>query len=357
MNSEKIKVEAIKFEVVNGKETGKSVSFSLDPKEMAKECKTMAALHKKIAERVLKMGVFKRSELSGLKYDMNEFLAEWKKMLPVVDAEALAELTKSNNNTASRVTPGKITRLAPNEVFVFGSNALGHHAGGAAKVALEKFGAVWGQGHGLQGKAYAIDSMSGDDAMMRDVAAFVAFAKQHPEKIFLVTPIGCGIAGKRPSEVAPMFKDCAEMENVCLPASFWKVIGKPQSLLNSYDLQRFVDAQDSAYAQALCELKAGRKTSHWIWYIFPQQKGLGHSANSKFYGLDGEGEAQAYIAHPLLGERLRECCRALLQHKGKDIADIMGSRIDVLKLQTSMSLFNRVSPNDVFAEVLNEFFQ
>ncbi len=198
--------------------------------------------------------------------------------------------------------------------------------------------------------------MSGNEALMRDVAKFVAYAKQHTEKTFLVTPIGCGIAGKTPSEVAPMFKDCAELENVCLPASFWNVIGWPQSLLQSYDLQRFVDAQDSDYAKALGELKAGRKSSHWIWYIFPQQKGLGRSENSKFYGLDGEGEAQAYIAHPLLGERLRECCRALLQHKGKDIADIMGSHIDVLKLQSCMNLFNRVSPNDVFAEVLTEFF-
>lgn len=134
------------------------------------------------------------------------------------------------------------------------------------------------------------------------------------------------------------------------------IIGRPQSLQENYDLQRFVNAQDFDYAQALSELKAGRKTSHWIWYVFPQQKGLGHSYNSKFYGLDGEGEARAYIAHPLLGERLRECCRALLQHKDKDIYDIMGSRIDVRKLHTSMNLFNHVAPNDVFAEVLKEFF-
>ena len=100
----------------------------------------------------------------------------------------------------------------------------------------------------------------------------------------------------------------------------------------------------------------GRKQSHWIWYIFPQQKGLGHSYNSKFYGLDSEGEARAYVEHEILGDRLRECCKALLLHKDKDIKYIMGSGIDVLKLKTSMRLFNKVSPNDEFEEVLDVFF-
>lgn len=123
-----------------------------------------------------------------------------------------------------------------------------------------------------------------------------------------------------------------------------------------YDLLRFLDAQEVAYTQALSELKGGRKQSHWIWYIFPQQKGLGHSYNSKYYGLDGEGEARAYVEHEILGDRLRECCKALLLHKDKDIKYIMGSGIDVLKLKTSMHLFNKVSPNDVFGEVLDAFF-
>ena len=123
-----------------------------------------------------------------------------------------------------------------------------------------------------------------------------------------------------------------------------------------YDLLRFLDAQEFAYTQALSELKEGRKQSHWIWYIFPQQKGLGHSYNSKFYGLDSEGEARAYVEHEILGDRLRECCKALLLHKDKDIKYIMGSGIDVLKLKTSMCLFNKVSPNDVFEEVLDAFF-
>ena len=134
------------------------------------------------------------------------------------------------------------------------------------------------------------------------------------------------------------------------------IIRYPNAQLPHYDLLRFLDAQEVAYTQALSELKGGRKQSHWIWYIFPQQKGLGHSYNSKYYGLDGEGEARAYVEHEILGDRLRECCKALLLHKDKDIKYIMGSGIDVLKLKTSMRLFNKVSPNDVFEEVLNAFF-
>lgn len=353
--NKKIKIQAIKFEMVNGKKTGKSFSFEMDPKEMAKY-KTEATVRKKIEEYVAKSGVLKRTELGELKYSMKDFLAAWKKMIPVVEAEKLAVLEKSSNNPKSRVTPELITRLAPGEIFVFGSNALGHHAGGAAKIAFEKFGAVWGQGHGLQGMSYAIDSMSGENALKKDVADFIAFAEHHPDKTFFVTPIGCGISGMHPSEVAPMFKNCNALTNVCLPTTFWDIIGWPEIQQSAYNLQRFVDAQDIAYAQAFSELRNGCKSSHWIWYIFPQQKGLGHSYNSQFYGLDGEAEARAYLEHPILGERLRECSRALLLHKGKDIEKIMGSSIDVVKLNTSMNLFNRVSPCDVFAEVIAEFF-
>ena len=134
------------------------------------------------------------------------------------------------------------------------------------------------------------------------------------------------------------------------------IIGCLKAQLPHYDLLRFLDAQEIVYTQALSELNEGRKQSHWIWYIFPQQKGLGHSYNSKYYGLDGEDEAKAYVEHEILGDRLRECCKALLLHKDKDIKYIMGSGIDVLKLKTSMRLFNKVSPNDVFEEVLDVFF-
>lgn len=129
--------------------------------------------------------------------------------------------------------------------------------------------------------------------------------------------------------------------------------------MNTYNLQRFLDAQDryDSYQSALKELRQGRKRSHWIWFIFPQQKGLGHSYNSEYYGLDGTGEAAAYLAHPVLGTRLRECCAALLQHaQQKTVGEIMGSSIDVLKLRTSMRLFNSIAPHDVFAQILQEMF-
>jgi uncharacterized protein (DUF1810 family) len=126
-----------------------------------------------------------------------------------------------------------------------------------------------------------------------------------------------------------------------------------------FDLERFVTAQDTydSYNTALQEIKSGTKRSHWIWYIFPQKKGLGRSYNSDFFGLDGEEEAKAYIEHPVLGLRLREITKALLVHKGhRTIHQLKGSRIDVRKLKTSMMLFDKVSPNDVFARVIEEFF-
>jgi len=112
----------------------------------------------------------------------------------------------------------RITQLAPGEVFVFGSNSAGLHAAGAAALAHERFGAVWGQGHGLHGQSYAIDSMSGLAALGNEVARFVDFAATHPELRFLVTEIGCGIAGYTPIEVAPFFAGAGE--NVVLPERF-----------------------------------------------------------------------------------------------------------------------------------------
>lgn len=125
----------------------------------------------------------------------------------------------------------------------------------------------------------------------------------------------------------------------------------------NYNLQRFLDAQEDMYPVALKEIRNGGKRSHWIWYIFPQEKGLGYSYNSQFYGLDGEEEARAYLAHPVLGARLREITRALLAHRGhRMVRQLMGSEVDVLKLHSSMQLFDKVSPNDVFAEVLKAYF-
>lgn len=123
-----------------------------------------------------------------------------------------------------RITPERIISLLPGQIFVFGSNCFGHHAGGAARFALDHFSAVWGQGEGLQGQSYAIPTMEGIENIGPAVDRFIAFAKEHQEMSFLVTPIGCGIAGYRADEIAPFFKQAVEMGNVYLPSGFLKVL-------------------------------------------------------------------------------------------------------------------------------------
>ena len=124
----------------------------------------------------------------------------------------------------TNITPSQVNVLADGEIFVFGSNFQGAHMGGAARVAKEKYGAVWGIGEGLQGKSYAIPTMEGLDNLAPAVQRFTSFARQHKELKFFVTAIGCGIAGYQPEEIAPMFLDAAYLPNVYLPLSFWKVI-------------------------------------------------------------------------------------------------------------------------------------
>lgn len=120
-----------------------------------------------------------------------------------------------------RYTPGWITHLNENEVFVFGSNLGGMHGGGAARTAYENFGAVWGEGVGHFGKTYAIPTMQGGVETIKPyVDQFIAYAAEHPELTFYVTRIGCGIAGFRDDEIAPLFNDCRNMNNVVLPKSF-----------------------------------------------------------------------------------------------------------------------------------------
>ena len=126
-----------------------------------------------------------------------------------------------------RISPRWIDSLEENEIFVFGSNQQGMHGGGAARVAHEKFGAVWGEGIGLQGQSYAIPTMHGGvDAIAPYVNDFIAFAKEHPELKFLVTEIGCGIAGFRISEMAPLFKEALDITNIYLPQRFVEELEK-----------------------------------------------------------------------------------------------------------------------------------
>ena len=113
---------------------------------------------------------------------------------------------------------GFIKELDDGEIFVFGSNGFGAHNGGAAATAVAKFGAIYGQAEGLQGQSYAINTMDGSEVLAEQVARFIEFAKEHPKKKFLVTEIGCGIAGYTPEEIAPLFKGVPE--NVALPESF-----------------------------------------------------------------------------------------------------------------------------------------
>ena len=120
-----------------------------------------------------------------------------------------------------RVASDKISTLAPGEIFVFGSNMEGMHGGGAARYANKNFGAEWGVGEGLTGRTYALPTMEGKASMKQAVAHFTSCAKEHPELTFLVTARGCGIAGYTPEEVAPLFKDAAQLENVYLPQLFW----------------------------------------------------------------------------------------------------------------------------------------
>lgn len=125
----------------------------------------------------------------------------------------------------NRVTPDFISDLEDNEIFVFGSNLEGHHGGGAALTAYEKFGAIWGQGVGLQGQSYGIPTMHGGiEAIQPYVDEFIDFAKEHPDLIFLVTRVGCGIAGFHETEIAPLFEPAVTVENIWLPRSFWNVL-------------------------------------------------------------------------------------------------------------------------------------
>lgn len=121
-------------------------------------------------------------------------------------------------------------------------------------------------------------------------------------------------------------------------------------------LKRFTDRQTNIYETVVEELRKGKKEEHWMWYIFPQLRGLGHSSKSYIYGIDGADEAKAYLEHPVLSERLRECCEILLTHKDKTAEEIF-DEIDAMKLRSSMTLFAFISDDDsVFHKVLKQFY-
>ncbi len=122
------------------------------------------------------------------------------------------------------------------------------------------------------------------------------------------------------------------------------------------DLSRFVDAQAGTYSQALAELRAGRKTGHWMWFVLPQVAGLGRSPTAQHYAISGLDEARAYLAHPVLGPRLVECAQALLDLPGDDAAAVLGP-VDAMKLHSSMTLFAHADPGQpVFRAVLERYF-
>lgn len=123
-----------------------------------------------------------------------------------------------------------------------------------------------------------------------------------------------------------------------------------------YHLERFVAAQDRVFDQVCSELKQGKKRSHWMWFVFPQMRGLGHSDMAQRYAIGSREEAQAYLDHPVLGPRLRQCASHLMQVEGRSIGEILGYPDD-LKLRSSMTLFARVAKdNQIFVDVLEKYF-
>jgi uncharacterized protein (DUF1810 family) len=124
-----------------------------------------------------------------------------------------------------------------------------------------------------------------------------------------------------------------------------------------FDLDRFAQAQEEDYAQTLAEIEGGRKYSHWMWYVFPQFDGLGHSSMSRRYSIKSAAEAKAYLAHPTLGPRLVECCEAALNVEGRSAYEIFGSPDD-MKLRSCATLFELVAPaGSVFHRLLDKYFQ
>ena len=195
-------------------------------KEMGMTPSAVSQKYKKLKEDII-MPYFREN------FDMDMDMPEVIDVRELIQAEAMsccieekesgkmyASITK-RKDMEKRTTPEFITSLEPNEIFVFGSNLKGMHGGGAAYIAYRKFGAIMGQGVGLQGQSYAIPTMQGGVETIRPyVDEFIAFAKEHPELTFLVTRIGCGIAGFNDNDISPLFKKAHDVENIVLPPNW-----------------------------------------------------------------------------------------------------------------------------------------
>lgn len=120
-------------------------------------------------------------------------------------------------------------------------------------------------------------------------------------------------------------------------------------------MDRFIEAQERHYQLALTEVQAGNKQSHWVWYIFPQMRGLGRSYFAQMYGILDREEAEAYLSHEILGKRLREITEALLAHEDRTAEEIFGD-LDAMKVKSCMTLFDIISPDDIFSEILKRFY-
>jgi uncharacterized protein (DUF1810 family) len=127
-------------------------------------------------------------------------------------------------------------------------------------------------------------------------------------------------------------------------------------MADPFNLSRFIEAQDEIYSRALGELRVGEKRSHWMWFIFPQVAGLGHSAMAQRYAIQSRPETEAYLAHAVLGARLLECTQAVLDVPGKSASAIFGSPDD-MKFRSSMTLFDAVGDRAIFGETLQRFYQ
>lgn len=220
------RVSNVKFRILNYMET-----FFQKIADSAKD----AALFNEMKDLYGRYALAEDNQLLQIADAFDEFWNKYKndmRVKPVIDSYIKESLCKPIEQTPGRnyngiirpeYTPDAIDSLKSDEVFVFGSNLHGHHGGGAARTARKKFGAIWGQGVGLQGQSYAIPTMQGGVETIKPyVDQFIDFAREHTELFFYVTRIGCGIAGFKDSDIAPLFKDAMDVHNICLPESFIK---------------------------------------------------------------------------------------------------------------------------------------